>query len=113
MKRANTTVVRPARLEDAHAMVKVMVDSFFAAHRGQMPEEAWQKRKDEWGYAESQQGWERTLREIEAGIEQSCICVAETESGEVVGVVVGFATSSSTARPLGLSEAPDCNPGNE
>jgi hypothetical protein len=37
-----------AVLEDAPAMGRVMVDSFLSAHRGQMPDAAWQQRVDEW-----------------------------------------------------------------
>ena len=29
-------------------MGRVMVDSFLSAHRGQMPDAAWQQRVDEW-----------------------------------------------------------------
>jgi hypothetical protein len=31
--------VRPARLEDAPAMARVMVDTYGPAHRGQVPED--------------------------------------------------------------------------
>jgi hypothetical protein len=37
-----------AVIEDAPAMGRVMVDSFLPAHRGQMPDAAWQQRVDEW-----------------------------------------------------------------
>ena len=84
--------IRPAQLEDAPAMARVMVDTYLAAHRGQMPEAAWQKRKDEWGYAESEAGWRRTIAAIADGSEQMCICVAINDRDEVIGVVVGYPT---------------------
>jgi hypothetical protein len=37
-------MIRVAVLEDAPAMGRVMVDSFLSAHRGQMPDAAWQQR---------------------------------------------------------------------
>jgi ribosomal protein S18 acetylase RimI-like enzyme len=70
-----------------------MVDSFLAAHLGQIPEEAWHKRKDEWTYAVSEAGWARTLAGIEDGtLPRTCIYVAvdsAEDEGAVVGLVMG------------------------
>ena len=87
-------IIRNAHLEDAPAMAKVMVDTYCAAHRDHMPEEAWQKRKEEWTYAVSERGWTRTLTDIAGDSSQLCVYVAVTEMGEVVGVVVGFPAES-------------------
>jgi ribosomal protein S18 acetylase RimI-like enzyme len=84
------TIIRAATPEDAPAMAQVMVDTWLAAHRGQVPEEQWQQRRKEWAYADSERGWRRSLAAIAADNKrQACIYVAVTESGEVVGVAVG------------------------
>jgi ribosomal protein S18 acetylase RimI-like enzyme len=84
------TSIRHARIEDAPALGQVMVASYLAGHRGQMPEEAWRKRQEEWTPAVSAAAWERTLRDIEAGEAPStCIFVALDERGEVAGLVMG------------------------
>jgi GNAT superfamily N-acetyltransferase len=83
-------IIRAATLADAPGMAQVMVDSWLAAHRGQVPEAQWQQRRQEWTYTESERGWHRSLTEIEAGTNpQSCVYVAVIASGEVVGVAVG------------------------
>src|SRR5437870_2466952 len=83
-------VIRVARIEDAPAMARVMVDTYLSAHRGQVPEEVWTKRKDEWTYEVSERAWARTLREMAAGKSpRECLYVAEDEAGEVVGLVLG------------------------
>jgi len=43
-----------------------MVATYLAAHRGQMPAEAWARRAQEWTPEMSAQGWARTLGEIAA-----------------------------------------------
>lgn len=40
-------MVRPATLADASVMAQVMVDTWLAAHRGQVPEGQWQRRREE------------------------------------------------------------------
>ena len=86
--------IRLAHVEDAPAMARVMVDTYLAAHRDQMPEAAWQKRKQEWTYVVSEQGWARTITDIANGSSQLCVYVATTEADEVVGLVVGYPTES-------------------
>lgn len=82
--------IRLAQPADAPALARVMVDTWLAAHRGQVPEEQWQRRREEWTYDVSEQGWRRLLAEIADGSNtQECIYVAATEAGEVVGVAVG------------------------
>lgn len=45
-------------------MARVIVDTWFIAHRGQVNENAYEERRATWGYADSAAGWRRTLREI-------------------------------------------------
>jgi ribosomal protein S18 acetylase RimI-like enzyme/8-oxo-dGTP pyrophosphatase MutT (NUDIX family) len=82
-------IIRPAREADAPAMGLLMVTTYLAAHRDQMPAEVWAKRQAEWTPEVSAQGWARTLRELAADGEASaCIFVAE-EGGELLGLVMG------------------------
>jgi ribosomal protein S18 acetylase RimI-like enzyme len=67
-----------------------MVATYLAAHRDQMPAEAWAKRAQDWTHEVSAQGWARTLGEIAAGERlQKCIYVAVEQDGDVVGHAMG------------------------
>ena len=82
-------MIRPAQEEDAPAMGQVMVASYLAAHRDQMPAEAWTKRAEEWTPEVSADGWARTLREIATDERlQDCTYVALDEGGEIVGLAM-------------------------
>ena len=48
-------------------MGRVMVDSFLSAHRGQMPDAAWQQRVDEWTPEVSARGWARAITDQAEG----------------------------------------------
>jgi len=83
-------IIRAAREADAPAMGQVMVSTYLAAHRDQMPAEAWAKRAQEWTPEVSADGWRRTLRAIATGERsQDCIYVAVEEGGELVGLAMG------------------------
>ncbi|HZT40632.1 MAG TPA: GNAT family N-acetyltransferase [Chthonomonadaceae bacterium] len=90
--------VRKANLSDVEAMAHVGVDSFLAAHKGQIPEPVYRWRQEEWTYAVSAQGWERLLREIADGTNPyACVYVAEIESGEIIGLgMAELAASDAT-----------------
>jgi len=88
-------MIRRATLADAPAMAHVMVDTWFAAHRGQVPEGQWQRRREEWSYADAERGWRSLLAEIEDGSNtEDCVYVAVSAEDEVVGVAVGWAAES-------------------
>jgi len=72
--------VRAAAAADVEAMGRVFVDSFRAAHRGQLPEHLLLSRT----YASSAAGWRRAI----AAEPDEFVCVAEV-AGEVVGVGMG------------------------
>src|SRR5438093_688050 len=83
-------VIRVARGEDAPAMARVIVDTFLSAHRGQLPEAALARRRQEWTYEISERSWTKLLDEIAAGTSpRECAYVAEGEGGEVVGLATG------------------------
>ena len=105
--------IRAAEIDDAPALGRVMVASWLAAHRGQMPDAAWQKRVDEWTPDVSAQGWVRVLTEqAESAGSRDVVLVAEDDSRAVSAVVHGTAEdddpSGLTAEISALYVAPSC-----
>lgn len=101
-------IIRPAQVQDAPAMGRVMVDTYLTAHHGQMPEEAWQKRKTEWTHDVSARNWARTIAKINDGNHAECIYVAVAEAGEVVGLAMGHPSATAQIGEIGslyVSEA--------
>lgn len=81
--------IRLATSADAAAMAQVMVATWLSAHRGQVPEGQWQRRRAEWTVAVSEQGWRQWLAELDAGREpEMCVYVAAA-AGDVVGLAAG------------------------
>lgn len=80
---------RPARPEDAPALGRVIVEAWLSAHRGQMPEEAWQKRVVDWTPDVSARGWARLLSEQAVGDHpRMVLLVAEEERGDPVALAL-------------------------
>jgi ribosomal protein S18 acetylase RimI-like enzyme len=72
-------------MADAPAMARVFVDTFRAAHRGQMPDWLLETRT----YKTSERGWAETIAELEGQAKpEVCVLVAEDEAGEIVGVAM-------------------------
>ena len=86
--------IRPASPDDAPAMARVVVDTWFAAHKGQVSAAAFQQRRDEWGYPESETGWRRTLREADG---LSALMLVATDEGRVVAVAASDVTGADCA----------------
>jgi ribosomal protein S18 acetylase RimI-like enzyme len=83
-------IIRTAREADAPAMGRVMVATYLAAHRDQMPDAVWMKRAQEWTPEVSADGWARTLRALATDERpQDCIYVAVDDGGEIVGLAMG------------------------
>lgn len=80
-----------AQIKDAPAMARVMVDTWLVTYRHQIPDAAWQKRKEEWTYAVSEKGWTECLTEIAQG-DPMCIFVAEADANTIAGLAVGYPT---------------------
>lgn len=77
---------------------RVIVEAWLSAHRGQMPEEAWRKRVEEWTPAVSAQGWERLLSEMATGAQlRTVLLVAEEEPGELVALALGTTDESDAS----------------
>src|SRR4029078_3002120 len=80
--------IRAAVGEDAPDMGRVMVTSFLWAHRGQMPDAAWQQRVDEWTPEVSARGWARAITErAERKAPLDVLLVAEDDSGALSALV--------------------------
>jgi GNAT superfamily N-acetyltransferase len=82
--------VREARVSDTTAMGHVMVEAWLAGHRGQMPEEAWQKRRDEWTPEMSAGAWKRNLLERdETPDSREVYLIAVDDDESLVGILYG------------------------
>jgi ribosomal protein S18 acetylase RimI-like enzyme len=91
--------IREAELRDAAEMALVSVDSYRAAHRGQILETSLMQ----FTYEESERNWARAIRELsEADERQEYIYVAENEEGLVIGVAMGGSERSN--HPLYMGE---------
>jgi GNAT superfamily N-acetyltransferase len=84
-------IIRAAQLDDVPAMGRLTVATFLAAHRDQIPDELWAKRRDEWSAEDSARNWARTLRAIADGTSpRECVYLAVDELyGEVIGIAMG------------------------
>lgn len=99
-------VIRVAQEEDAPAMARVIVDTFLSAHRGQLPEAALARRRQEWTYEVSERSWTQMLCEIAAGTRpRECAYVAEDEGGEVVGLATGGPAEAELPEETGVIHA--------
>jgi GNAT superfamily N-acetyltransferase len=82
--------VRAAVVDDAPAMGRVMVASWLSAHRGQLPDAAWQKRVDEWTPDVSAQGWVQAFAEqADDRASRDVLLVAVDDAGGVSALVSG------------------------
>jgi ribosomal protein S18 acetylase RimI-like enzyme len=91
--------IRPAGLEDADALGEVMVASWLAAHRGQVPDDAWRKRVAEWTPEVSARGWRQTLADQADG--RGVLLVAEDDA-DVLGLVYAMAPEDASAGEIAV-----------
>jgi GNAT superfamily N-acetyltransferase len=100
-------VIRTARLRDAPAMGRLTVAGYLAAHRGQIPEQVWITRRDEWTAEVSARNWARTLRAIaHRDNPGECVYLAvDTRGGEVIGVAMGNPAEDPPWRDTGAISA--------
>ena len=88
-------MVRIAQVSDAPAMARLIVDTWLSAHKGQVPEAQWRKRREEWTYEASERGWIGTLQAIaDDSSPRECVYLAvDTDPGkgseEIIGLVMG------------------------
>jgi ribosomal protein S18 acetylase RimI-like enzyme len=106
--------VRAAMAGDAPAMGRVMVSSWLSAHRGQMPDEAWQKRVAEWTPEVSAAAWGRLLAERADGEhERVVLLVAEDAMAEIVALVLGTESEDDASGSTAQINALYVQPGHE
>jgi ribosomal protein S18 acetylase RimI-like enzyme len=95
-------IIRAAHEADAPAIGQVMVATYLAAHRDQMPDAAWAKRAEEWTPEVSADGWARTLREIATDERpQDCIYVALDDGSAIVGLAMGGPANAEELPQIG------------
>lgn len=96
-------IIRHATEDDAPAMGEMMVATWLAAHKSQIPSAQWERRRQNWTPAVSARGWADTLRDLAAGgAGRTCIYLAFDENStpeRLVGIVMG--------RPAGNDLWPD------
>jgi GNAT superfamily N-acetyltransferase len=101
--RMSSMEIRSAVAEDAPALGRVMVESFLAGHRGQMPDAAWQKRVTEWTPEVSAEAWSRFFVERSDGrASRDVLLVADDEAGVPVALALG--TGADDERPGAIGE---------
>lgn len=84
------TRIRAAVPADAAPLGRVMVGSWLAAHRGQVPEPAWAKRREEWTPEVSAEAWAHLLTRLAEGdAHREVLLVAEDDDGRVLGLGLG------------------------
>ena len=86
-------LIRAATEEDAPAMGRLMVETWLAAHKGQIPDGQWQARQRDWTPEKSAQGWAETLRDMAAGETPDCCIYLAVETAvsppNIIGLVMG------------------------
>lgn len=98
--------VRTAVLGDAPAMGRVMVETWLAAHRGQIPDSAWAKRVDEWTPDVSARAWARLMSERDGGErERIVLLVAEAGAVDLRGLVLGSEVEDDDSRATAQIDA--------
>ena len=90
--------IRPASLDDAPGMARVIVDTWFAAHEGQVSDDVFRRRRDEWGYAESEQGWRRSIQEADGRSAQMYVAMHDDE---IVGIAATNVTREGEVAEVG------------
>ena len=71
-------MIRAAAADDSPALGRVMVESWLSAHRGLIPDAAWQKRADEWTPEVSAEAWLRFFAaQAEGQAPRTALLVAE------------------------------------
>lgn len=99
--------VRPATPADAPALGELVVASWLAAHRGQVPEQAWLDRQATWTPEVSADGWRRLLATQVAGEDDVHVLLVAEEDGALLGQALVRADEDGTAWLLSLYVAPD------
>ena len=98
--------IRPATTADAPALGELVVSSWLAAHRDQVPEEAWLERQETWTPEVSAEGWARLLHARAVGEDDAHVLLVAEEDGALRGQVL-VRVDDGTAHLLSLYVAHD------
>lgn len=103
MPESQLITIREARVVDAPAMGRCMVETWLAAHRSHVPQAAWERRRLTWTPEVSATGWQRQLLERDAAPQpqRACYLVAEDAAGDIVGLAAGAAVGDTGSARLG------------
>lgn len=88
----DSITIRPAVPADAPALVRVLIDTKRAAHRGQLPDHLLDTPPLDQQYAASARNWRRALRELAAppdSREQIVVAVDSAAGERIVGLAMG------------------------
>jgi len=86
--------IRLASPDDTPEMARVIVDTWFAAHKGQVSAEAFRRRQAEWGYLQSEQGWRRSIEDADGVTSQVMVA---TDGDQIVAVAASAVTGPDQA----------------
>ncbi len=75
-------------------MARVIVDTWFATHAGQVSADVLRRRRQEWGYRESEQGWQRAISDADGW---SSVVLVTTNSQRILGVAASELTGTDSA----------------
>jgi GNAT superfamily N-acetyltransferase len=80
-------------------MARVMVDTWFATHSAQVSPRALERRRKEWGYEESEQGWLRALATADG---QTSLVLVGTDEGQIIAVAAAAPLTANSAEVSAL-----------
>lgn len=81
--------ITTADLDDVEGLASCIVPAWLEAHRDQIPNHLWQRRREDWTIEVSAAAWKRTLAEIASEPETRSHVLVTTELGAIVGLVAG------------------------
>lgn len=97
--------IRGAAVDDAPALGRVLVESWLPAHRGLIPDAAWQKRADEWTPEVSTEAWLRFFAaRAEGQASRTVLLVAEDEKHCPVALVMGSSADDASGTLAEISD---------
>jgi ribosomal protein S18 acetylase RimI-like enzyme len=79
-------VIRDATLEDVTQMGLLMVETWLAAHHGQVPEHLWEARRRDWTPEISERGWRQAITAIADGTSPEDATLVACDEDRVVGI---------------------------
>ena len=98
--------VRTAGLDDAQGLASCIVPSWLEAHRHQIPNHLWDRRRRNWTEDVSAAAWRRTLAEIATEAPARSHVLVATESEAIVGLAAGTVNGANAGAVEALYVVP-------